>query len=155
MIKIIYLSALSALLSISQFQKSSLVEAIHLDAKKIQPIDKEKLQLLLSFKKIIEEKSNTTIDFFEPILYSKQDSLDTIYDILYNVVIAQGNLRSKELQLNTQIVFPSKYLSTPYVKSFKIFDIKQPKNDTLNVKKEEVKQSLQLSQIIDTPILIP
>lgn len=141
MIKIIYLSALSALLSISQFKKSSLVEAIHLDAKKIQPIDKEKLQLLLSFKKIIEEKSNTTIDFFEPILYSKQDSLDTIYDILYNVVIAQGNLRSKELQLNTQIVFPSKYLSTPYVKSFKIFDIKQPKNDTLNVKKEEVKQS--------------
>ena len=68
MIKIIYLSALSALLSISQIQKSSLVEAIHLDAKKIQPIDKEKLQLLLSFKKIIEEKSNTTIEFFEPIL---------------------------------------------------------------------------------------
>jgi hypothetical protein len=55
------------------------------------------LQLLLSFKKIIEEKSNTTIEFFEPILYQKQDSLDTIYDILYNVVIAQGNLRSKEL----------------------------------------------------------
>ena len=140
MINILYLSALSALWNILLIQNSLLVRAIHLHAKMIQPIDKEKLQLLLSFKRIIEEKSNSTFDFFEPILFSKQDSMDTIYEILYNVVIVQGNQRSSELQLDTQIVYPSKYLSTPYVKSFKFFDIKQKKNDTQTVKKEEVKK---------------
>lgn len=140
MINILYLSALSALWNIFLIQNSLLVRAIHLDAKMIQPIDKEKLQLLLSFKRIIEEKSNSTFDFFEPIIFSKQDSLDTIYEILYNVVIVQGNLRSSELQLDTQIVYPSKYLSTPYVKSFKFVDIKQKKNDTQTAKKEEVKK---------------
>lgn len=97
MINILYLSALSALWNILLIQNSLLVRAIHLDAKMIQPIDKEKLQLLLSFKRIIEEKSNSTFDFFEPILFSKQDSMDTIYEILYNVVIVQGNQRSSEL----------------------------------------------------------
>ena len=132
-IKLIYLTALSALWNILQIQ---FVGAIHLDSKTIQAIDKDKMQLLLSFKKIIEEKTNSTFDYFEPVLYKLQKDSETIYDILYNVVIVQGILKSNYLQLQTQVAFPSKYLGTPYVKSFKIYDMKKLKEDSKNNKTE-------------------
>jgi len=59
------------------------------------------MQLLLSFKKILEEKTNSTFDYFEPVLFQLKKDSETVYDILYNVIIVQGILKSNQLQLQT------------------------------------------------------
>jgi hypothetical protein len=55
------------------------------------------MQLLLSFKKILEEKTNSTFDYFEPVLFQLKKDSETVYDILYNVIIVQGILKSNQL----------------------------------------------------------